>query len=213
MKQRNGFYRIGEFAKLIGKSPQTLRNWDKNGILKPERVDRGRKYYSLEQLDEFMVDLPKIAVGYCRVNGHHQKAELDRQVEKVREYMIKHRCENYQILTDYCTGLKCNRSGFREMIYKILKGEVKRIVVCKNDTLMRYGMEIMYTICQVQRCDLIFLEEDYNYDDYCSDLAYILSEFDEMIPAKRINDTKKKIKDFIGEIPQPKKPRRKRRSI
>ncbi|MDQ0174812.1 MerR family DNA-binding transcriptional regulator, partial [Bacillus chungangensis] len=26
------YYSIGEFAKLIGKTTQTLRNWDKQGV-------------------------------------------------------------------------------------------------------------------------------------------------------------------------------------
>ncbi|WP_396125102.1 MerR family DNA-binding transcriptional regulator [Clostridium sp. CX1] len=32
------YYSTGEFAKLIGKTEQTLRNWDKNGTLKPRHV-------------------------------------------------------------------------------------------------------------------------------------------------------------------------------
>ena len=49
------FYSIGEFAKLIGKTEQTLRNWDKKGILKPHHVTRaGHRYYSQEQLNNFL---------------------------------------------------------------------------------------------------------------------------------------------------------------
>ncbi|MCI9292404.1 MAG: IS607 family transposase [Erysipelotrichaceae bacterium] len=211
MRQRLGYYRIGEFAKLIGKSTQTLRNWDRSGVLKPERVERGRKYYSTAQLDEFLAKKPKLAVGYCRVNGHHQKAEMERQVEKIKAYMIQHRCENHEIYTDYSSGLRCNRNGFKELIYKLLQGEIKRIVVCKHDTMMRYGVDLVYTICQIKRCDLVILEEEFNFDDYCSDLAHILHEFDDTIPAKRINEAKNKVIDFIGKIPVPKKPRRRRR--
>lgn len=32
-------YSIGQFAKKINKTQQTLRNWDKSGKLKPEIVD------------------------------------------------------------------------------------------------------------------------------------------------------------------------------
>ncbi|WP_416387362.1 MerR family DNA-binding transcriptional regulator [Caminicella sporogenes] len=36
------YYTIGEFAKLIGKAQQTLRNWDKSGKLKPSlHVQKG----------------------------------------------------------------------------------------------------------------------------------------------------------------------------
>ena len=33
------YYSIGQFAKAIGKTTKTLRNWDKNGKLKPVRVE------------------------------------------------------------------------------------------------------------------------------------------------------------------------------
>ena len=49
------YYSIGQFAKAIGKTTKTLRNWDKEGILKPARVEQsGYRYYSQEQLDDFL---------------------------------------------------------------------------------------------------------------------------------------------------------------
>lgn len=39
-------YSIGEFGKQIGVTPQTLRNWDKKGELKPAHVSKGgTRYY------------------------------------------------------------------------------------------------------------------------------------------------------------------------
>lgn len=35
------YYSIGKFATKIGKTVQTLRNWDKNGTLKPSHVTNG----------------------------------------------------------------------------------------------------------------------------------------------------------------------------
>ncbi|MDP4146847.1 MAG: MerR family transcriptional regulator, partial [Bacillota bacterium] len=49
------YYAIGEFAELIGKTEQTLRNWDKNGTLKPHHVaESGHRYYSVEQANHFL---------------------------------------------------------------------------------------------------------------------------------------------------------------
>ncbi len=40
------YYSIGEFAKLIGKTIQTLRNWDNNGKLKAHHISKGGfRYY------------------------------------------------------------------------------------------------------------------------------------------------------------------------
>lgn len=34
------YYSIGEFANKIGKTIQTLRNWDKNDSLKPHHITK-----------------------------------------------------------------------------------------------------------------------------------------------------------------------------
>lgn len=49
------YYSIGEFANKIGKTVQTLRNWDKKGTLKPHHItEGGTRYYSQEQLNHFL---------------------------------------------------------------------------------------------------------------------------------------------------------------
>jgi len=35
-REEMNLYSIGQFAKLIGKTTQTLRDWDKKGVLTPE---------------------------------------------------------------------------------------------------------------------------------------------------------------------------------
>lgn len=49
------FYKIGEFARLIGVSSATLRVWDEKGLLKPHHTSpSGYRYYSEEQLKEYL---------------------------------------------------------------------------------------------------------------------------------------------------------------
>ena len=45
------YYSIGQFTKLIGKTNQALRNWDKNGTSEPHHTtESGYRYYSEEQI-------------------------------------------------------------------------------------------------------------------------------------------------------------------
>ena len=54
------YYSIGEFANKIGKTVQTLRNWDNKGTLKPHHITvGGTRYYSQEQLNHFLGLKPK----------------------------------------------------------------------------------------------------------------------------------------------------------
>ena len=100
------YYSIGEFAKLIGKTEQTLRNWDKNNTLKPHHVlESGYRYYSQKQLNHFFglkndkEQLNRRIVGYCRVSSNKQKDDLERQIENVKAYMIA-RGYQFDIISD-----------------------------------------------------------------------------------------------------------------
>ena len=48
-------YRIHEFAKRIGKSPGTLRRWDKKGILIAERHPSGHRYYNESDKSHYLL--------------------------------------------------------------------------------------------------------------------------------------------------------------
>lgn len=49
------FYKIGEFARMLGVSESTLRNYEKEGVLIPHhRSPHGYRYYSHEQYLSFL---------------------------------------------------------------------------------------------------------------------------------------------------------------
>lgn len=49
------YLKIGQFANRIGVTPATVRNWDKEGILKPHHISpTGYRYYSQAQVDEYL---------------------------------------------------------------------------------------------------------------------------------------------------------------
>lgn len=49
------YYSIGKFAKEIGVTIQTVRNWDKDGTLKSRiKNESGYRYYSQEQIDQYL---------------------------------------------------------------------------------------------------------------------------------------------------------------
>ena len=49
------WYKAGEAADFIGVSLQTLRNWQRKGILIPDKVlESGHRLYSESQLEEFI---------------------------------------------------------------------------------------------------------------------------------------------------------------
>ncbi|GEN85039.1 hypothetical protein SLU01_33510 [Sporosarcina luteola] len=84
------YYSICEFAELIRKTRQKLRNLDKRGVFKPHHVtESGYRYYSQGQLHHFLGikderQLNKVVIGYCRVSSQKQKDDLERQTKPRR---------------------------------------------------------------------------------------------------------------------------------
>ena len=127
------YYSIGEFSKLIGKTAQTLRDWDKKGEFKPHHVTpSGYRYYSQEQLNNFLgikeKTKPKKIIEYCRVSSHKQKDDLERQIENVRTYMIA-RGYQFEVISDIGSGINYNKKGLNQLIDMITNSEVEKIVI------------------------------------------------------------------------------------
>jgi len=114
-------YAIGEFSKIIGRTTQTLRDWDKKGVLKPAQVaESGYRYYSQEQLNHFLgiknLEVTKNkTIGYCRVSSNKQKNDLKRQIENVKTYMIA-KGYQFEIISDIGSGINYNKKGLNKLI-------------------------------------------------------------------------------------------------
>lgn len=48
----NETYRVGDVARYAGVSPQTIRLWEKQGLLHSERTDGGQRAFSSDQLEQ-----------------------------------------------------------------------------------------------------------------------------------------------------------------
>ena len=47
-------YKPKEFAELLNISVKTLQRWDREGILKAKRTQTDRRFYTEEQLQEYL---------------------------------------------------------------------------------------------------------------------------------------------------------------
>jgi DNA-binding transcriptional MerR regulator len=71
------FIKIGEAAKVLGVSIQTLRRWEESRYLVPDRKTKGgTRYYSLDKLINKEILENELTVAYARVSSHDQKKTL-----------------------------------------------------------------------------------------------------------------------------------------
>lgn len=65
MSKDNEKIRIGEAAKMLGLSVQTLRNWEKTGKLRAERSEGNQRYYLLEDIQKYSVDIRSLGLAWA----------------------------------------------------------------------------------------------------------------------------------------------------
>ncbi|WP_431030475.1 IS607 family transposase [Lysinibacillus sp. LZ02] len=200
------YYSIGDFADKIGKTIQTLRNWDKKGTLKPHHVtEGGTRYYSQEQLHHFLglkqsTQLNKKTIGYCRVSSHKQKDDLERQIEHVKTYMYA-KGYQFEIISDIGSGINYNKQGLNRLLDMITNSEVDKIVVLYKDRLIRFGYELIENLCEKYgtAIEIIDHTEKTEEQELVEDFIQIVTVFSCRLQGKRANKAKKMIKEFLGD--------------
>ena len=200
------FYSIGQFSKLIGKTNQTLRNWDKDGTLKPHHVsESGYRYYSQEQLNHFLglkqeVQLNKKTIGYCRVSSNKQKDDLERQIENVKTYMYA-KGYQFEIISDIGSEINYNKKGLNELIDMVTNSEVEKIVVLHKDRLIRFGYELIENICNKYGTTIEIIDntEKTEEQELVEDMIQIVTVFSERLQGKRANKANKMLNELLED--------------
>lgn len=200
------YYTVGEFAELIGKNKQTLREWDKRNVLKPHHTaPTGYRYYSQEQLNHYfgfkgLKTNTKKVIGYCRVSSNKQKDDLERQVENVKTYMIA-RGYSFDVITDIGSGINYNKKGLNQLIDLITNSEVEKVVILYKDRLLRFGYELIETICEKYGTSIEIIDntEKTEEQELVEDLIQIVTVFSCRLQGKRANKAKKMIKELLED--------------
>jgi predicted site-specific integrase-resolvase len=200
------YYSSKTVTKLLGVTAQTLRNWDKEGKLKPSYIkSNGYRYYSEESILSYTQERKTKknlnVIGYARVSSKKQIDDLERQVNNIKEYLSS-KYETYDIITDIGSGINYNKPGLLKLIEKINKKEVDLIVVLYKDRLLRFGFELIEHFANLNNVKIEVLDKiDKNQDEeLVEDLVQIITVFSCKIQGKQKNKTKQLINDFSQKI-------------
>lgn len=199
------YYTIHEFSKLVGKTPQTLRNWNKKGLLIPHHTGaNGYRYYSHDQLKQVLNikedKKSKVIIGYCRVSSYKQKDDLQRQVENMKLYLDKQN-KNYEIIEDIGSGINYTKKGLRTLLRKIVNNEVEKVVVLYKDRLLRFGFELVEYIANLNGCEIEVIDstEKTEQQELVEDLVQIITVFSCKLQGKRANKARKMIEELTED--------------
>ena len=138
-------------AKELGVHPDTLRRWEKEGRIDPaERTPGGRRRYDLAKLRNLAphkAPSTRTTIAYARVSTNGQKDDLVRQVGLLESFCAAQGW-TYEVITDVGSGLNYHKRGLKLLISKICSGEVGRLVISHKDRLLRFGSELVFSLCE-----------------------------------------------------------------
>jgi excisionase family DNA binding protein len=196
---------IGKAAEYLGVSIGQLRRLDKQGVLTPSKPNGQTRYYSQEQLDEYLrkplQTRERIVIGYCRVSSPKQKDDLQRQVENVKLYLTA-QGKPFEIIEDVGSGINYTKQGLQRLLRRITGGEVEKIVILYKDRLLRFGYELFEQVAALYGTPIEVIDKTPKEEqqELVEDLVQIITVFSCRLQGKRAHKARKAVRELVQDL-------------
>lgn len=198
-------YSIGEAAKYLGVSVSTLRRWENGGKLVPERTQGQQRRYPISLLAPNLTKVSshnRLTIAYARVSSYDQKSDLERQKQLLEMYCAS-KGWLFEIVSDLGSGMNYNKKGLKRLINSILMGEIGRLVITHKDRLLRFGAELIFSICEMKNVEVIIVnqgDEPTFEEELAKDVLEIITVFSARLYGSRSNKNKKIIENLKNVV-------------
>ncbi len=195
--------KLTEAAKHLGVHPDTLRRWANDGKIKiAGKTPGGHRLFDLKEISELIksptnrplsIEQKKPTIAYARVSSHDQKDDLRRQVEQLELFCSANGWQ-FEVIEDLGSGMNYNKKGLKSLIKALCNQEVGRLVLTHKDRLLRFGSELIFSICGHVGCEVVIINasEDSTYEeDLTRDVLEIITVFSARLYGSRSHKNKK----------------------
>jgi len=164
--------KLSEYAKLKGVCYRTAWNWFMQGkIPNSEQMDNGTIIVN----SQIKVKRDEHVVLYARVSTYTKKDDLERQIQRLREFAIANGFFIKKEFKEIASGMNDNR----KYLNKILENQdFKTILVENKDRLTRFGFNYITTLLKTQDREIIVVNESKTEeDDLMKDFISVITSF------------------------------------
>ncbi|MCL2153077.1 MAG: IS607 family transposase [Oscillospiraceae bacterium] len=194
----NNLVSIGRAAKILGVSEITLRRWDSEGKLPSIRTGGGHRRYDVsklkpETIHKYNFEDNRKTIAYARVSSHDQKPDLERQ-KQVLELFCSKNGWSFEIIADLGSGMNYHKKGLMKLLNAILDDSVGRLVLTHKDRLLRFGAELVFSICEAKDVEVVIINkgEDTTFEeDLATDVLEIITVFSARLYGSRSKKNKR----------------------
>ncbi len=199
----NKLLTIHEAATFLGVSPQTLRRREKEGRGIPsKKTSGGQRRYDpahLSPINKGHTCNESITLAYARVSSHDQKEDLVRQ-EKMLEMYCSAQGWKFEILSDLGSGMNDHKKGLKKLIRKILNNDIRRLVLTHKDRLLRFGAELIFSICEEKQIEVVLIINRGNENSFEEELAADVLEIITLFSARLYGSGSRKNKKLFDVL-------------
>src|SRR5688572_30194274 len=191
-------FKIGQAAKALGVSPSTLRRWEREGKIIPERTEGSHRLYRLSQfkISKKINIRERNTIAYARVSSHDQKSDLERQ-KKVLEMYCASQGWQFELVTDLGSGMNYYKKGLKKLLNAILDGNVGRLVLTHKDRLLRFGAELIFALCESREVEVVIINSGTEIkfeEELAKDVLEIITVFSARLYGSRSRKIQKVIR-------------------
>jgi putative resolvase len=193
-------FTISEAADMIGVSVDTLRRWEREGKITSERTEGGHRRYDLSNI------IGKAKEGttilYARVSTRPQKKDLERQILVLESY-AKNQGWNYITIKDLGSGVNYNKKGLHKLLTMISSGEVCRLVLTNKDRLLRFGSELVFSLCDIYGVEVVILNrtpDETPEEELVKDVLEIITVFAAKLHGLRSHQNVKLLQENLQKL-------------
>lgn len=158
---------ISQAAEVLGVSVPTLHRWEKEGRLAPDAFTSGghRRYDEARLrrltgrgLSATSDQETTVTIAYARVSSSDQKSDLERQKRHLADFCVAHGW-TFEVVSDLGSGMNYRKKGLRQLLERLVEGEVHRLVLTHKDRLLRFGAELVFAICEVRGVEVVIINQ------------------------------------------------------
>jgi predicted site-specific integrase-resolvase len=164
--------RLSQYAKQMGVSYKTAFRWWKAGKLDAYQLDTG----TIIVREPVPTETPTNVALYARVSSADQKEDLERQVQRLKDYAASRGYQVTKVVSELASGLNDHRPKFNKLL---TDPRIGVIVVEHRDRATRFGLNYIEQLMQMQgrRIEVIFPSDTDNelVDDFISVITSMAS--------------------------------------
>ncbi len=134
-------------------------------------------------------------VCYARVSSREQKPDLDRQHEVLEAYCAAKGWRT-QVIRDLGSGMNYSKKGLRQLLEMILRRNMKRLVLTHKDSLLRFGAELIFALCEIQGIEVVIIHQGERpsfEEELAQDVLEIITVFSARLYGARSHKARKTI--------------------